>query len=152
LSNNDYGPAALYGLSLLPVAGAGIKIVKTGGKGIVKGVIKGVDAVSTGAQTIKAVDVTSTGAKITVNIVDGMKVTTNQALDMTTEFLGNGYKEISPGVFRSNDGLRQVRMTTNDLTDPVGAHINFETGVTKTTFTGRESFERITNTHVFITD
>jgi hypothetical protein len=49
LSNNDYGSAALYGLSLFPVAGAGIKIVKTG----VKGTIIGADVVSTG---IKAAD------------------------------------------------------------------------------------------------
>jgi hypothetical protein len=73
---------------------------------------------------------------------------------MTTDYLGISHKEISPGVFRSNDGLRQVRMTTNDLTDPVGAHINFETGVTVKTPTGRESF-KVTpgeNKHVFIID
>jgi hypothetical protein len=30
-------------------------------------------------------------------------------------FLGPGYKEIAPGVFRSGNGLRQFRMTDNDI-------------------------------------
>ncbi len=44
-------------------------------------------------------------------------------------FLGSGYRELAPGVFRSADGLRQFRMTTRDLTGAhvrIGPHVNFE--------------------------
>ena len=43
-------------------------------------------------------------------------------------------------------------MTVNDLTDKRGSHLNFETGTTKTTRSGRTTFEPKTNNHVFITD
>jgi len=46
-----------------------------------------------------------------------------------SRFLGSGYRELAPGVFRSADGLRQFRMTTRDLTGAhgrIGPHVNFE--------------------------
>ena len=51
------------------------------------------------------------------------------ALSQATKWLGNGYREIAPGVFRSLDGLRQFRMTISDITGAHGgvAHVNFET-------------------------
>jgi len=65
-----------------------------------------------------------------------------------------GYKEIVPGVFRSQDGLRQVRMTDSDLA-PVGnhagaAHLNFETGTSITKPNGKVTFNVTDNKHVFI--
>lgn len=51
------------------------------------------------------------------------------ALRSGMEWLGPGYKEIAPGVFRSSDGLRQFRMTTADLVPThgnIGSHVHFE--------------------------
>jgi hypothetical protein len=59
--------------------------------------------------------------------VAGGATTAEIALTKAEEYLGAGYREISPGVYRSSDGLRQFRMTTSDLTDPVqGPHVHFE--------------------------
>jgi hypothetical protein len=40
---------------------------------------------------------------------------TGKALDAAIEHLRKGYKEIAPGVFKSADGTRMVRMTNSDL-------------------------------------
>ena len=85
-----------------------------------------------------------------------MNATTNRALDMADSFLGPGSREIAPGVFRSADGLRQVRMTASDLAprpDHFGGspHLNFETGSISMN-NGRATFEVSTNMHVVITD
>lgn len=51
------------------------------------------------------------------------------ALRSGLKWLGPGYKEISPGVYRSADGLRQFRMTNADLTPThgnIGSHVHFE--------------------------
>ncbi len=50
-------------------------------------------------------------------------------LDSATRWLGSGYREIAPGVYRSADGLRQFRMTASDLTPThgnIGSHAHFE--------------------------
>jgi hypothetical protein len=51
------------------------------------------------------------------------------ALKAAQRWLGAGYKEIAPGVYRSADGLRQFRMTTSDLVGAqgkLGSHVHFE--------------------------
>jgi hypothetical protein len=51
------------------------------------------------------------------------------ALVGAEKFLGAGYKEIAPGIFRSADGLRQFRMTPRDLLPApgnIGPHVHFE--------------------------
>jgi len=51
------------------------------------------------------------------------------ALRSAERWLGSGYREIAPGVFRSGDGLRQFRMTTRDLLPThgnIGPHVHFE--------------------------
>lgn len=45
----------------------------------------------------------------------GKARTAEQGLLLGERFLGKGYSEIAPGVFRSTDGLRQFRMTNSDL-------------------------------------
>ena len=57
-----------------------------------------------------------------------IKISANDALDLADDFLGKGYKEVSPGRFISSDGLRQVRMGMNDLLGNHGGgpHINFD--------------------------
>ena len=55
--------------------------------------------------------------------------TVNKALALAERFLGKGYTEIAPGVFRSADRLRQVRMTDSDILGAhgkIGPHFNFE--------------------------
>lgn len=59
----------------------------------------------------------------------GKARTTEQGLMLGERFLGKGYNEIAPGVFRSADGLRQFRMTNSDLLGKGFndiAHIHFE--------------------------
>lgn len=55
--------------------------------------------------------------------------TVHQALTTGERFVGSGYREIAPGVFRSADGLRQFRMTGRDLTPThgkIGPHVHFQ--------------------------
>jgi hypothetical protein len=65
-------------------------------------------------------------AKVLKNIGGGT-ATAEEALNAAEKWLGDGYKELDKGVYRSADGLRQFRMTTSDLTDATqGAHVHFE--------------------------
>jgi len=77
-------------------------------------------------------------------------------LDAAVEHLGKGYKEIAPGVFKSADGNRMVRMTDSDLAktgNHAGApHMNFETGRTVTKPNGKEQFISRENKHIFVPD
>ena len=63
------------------------------------------------------------------NLVDGMRMPVDDALEAAVDFLGKGYREVSPGRFLSGDGMRQVRMQPGDLAGDHGAgpHMNFET-------------------------
>jgi len=61
--------------------------------------------------------------------LNGSSMTVNQALTEGAKWVGQGYKEIGPGVFRSADGLHQFRMTTSDILGRHGnrvPHVNFE--------------------------
>ena len=73
------------------------------------------------------------------NLIDGENMTTNQALSGADDFLGAGYQEVAPGVFRSKDRLRQIRMTNSDITGAHGGgpHMNFEIGKSITNPNGR---------------
>ena len=51
------------------------------------------------------------------NITQSSALTPDAALGAGTKWLGSGYKEIAPGVYRSTDGLRQFRMTNSDIWD-----------------------------------
>ena len=63
------------------------------------------------------------------NIGGHGSVNPTTALSGAQRWLGLGYREIAPGVFRSADGLRQFRMTTRDLLPThgdIGPHVHFE--------------------------
>jgi hypothetical protein len=63
----------------------------------------------------------------TTRQLNGGELTVDQALTQGEKWLGENYKEIAPGVYRSADGTRQFRMTNNDLMDPKqGPHVHFE--------------------------
>ncbi|MCL2357921.1 MAG: hypothetical protein FWC70_12350, partial [Defluviitaleaceae bacterium] len=171
LAHGEYADALSSTASMIPVLGT----VATGARLTNRAIRQGDTAVSiaTGAARAsnRASDVTSAGraanraggaanaGRMTGSVpADGIRVSTNEALDMAGSFLGPGYREIAPGVFRSADGARQVRMTTSDLArvgnhHPGGPHLNFETGRT-TVNRGRETFvvDRHGNSHVFITE
>jgi RHS repeat-associated protein len=59
--------------------------------------------------------------------IGGGAATAEEALTAATKWLGEGYREVAPGVFRSADNARQFRMTTSDLLDAkIGPHVHFE--------------------------
>ncbi|MDM8162222.1 hypothetical protein QUH73_20580 [Labilibaculum sp. K2S] len=88
---------------------------------------------SLGQGMLKALAVVPVGKVGNISVktlqLTGKVRTAEQGLLLGERFLGNGYSEIAPGVFRSVDGLRQFRMTNSDL---LGrgfndiAHIHFE--------------------------
>jgi RHS repeat-associated protein len=66
------------------------------------------------------------GAAGTVNVFSG-ELSEAAALANAEQWLGAGYTELAPGVYRSADNLRQFRMTTSDILDPAqGPHVHFE--------------------------
>lgn len=59
--------------------------------------------------------------------IGGGAANADTILTQAEKYLGQNYEEIAPGVYPSEDGLSQFRMTTSDLTDPVqGPHVHFE--------------------------
>jgi len=63
------------------------------------------------------------------NIGSHSIIDAGKALGAGQKWLGAGYKEIAPGVFRSADGLRQFRMTNADILGAhgnIGSHVHFE--------------------------
>jgi hypothetical protein len=63
------------------------------------------------------------------NIGSHLPIASGDALNHGIKWLGAGYNEIAPGVFRSADGLRQFRMTAADLLGShgkVGPHVHIE--------------------------
>lgn len=49
--------------------------------------------------------------------VGGGIINESSVLDVASNWLGSGYKEIAPGVYRSADNRRQFRMTNKDLNE-----------------------------------
>jgi len=79
------------------------------------------------------------------NVASGA-VTAEEALTQAEKYLGPGYKEIAPGVYRSADNARQFRMTTSDPTDvKQGIHVHFES-------VGPDGRTITENSHVGITN
>jgi len=85
---------------------------------------------------------------------DRSSLGTDEALSRAVDFLGDGYRKIADGIFRSADGTRQVRFTDRDLAptnNHAGApHMNFEEGREVTNPQGRVSFKDDKNHHVYL--
>jgi len=63
------------------------------------------------------------------NIGQQVPISEDTALWSGIEWLGNGYLQIAPGVYRSADGSRQFRFTNADITGAhgdIGPHVHFE--------------------------
>jgi RHS repeat-associated protein len=132
---------ALIQFEALSVQGAGI-ILSGGLTGLA--VLEG-SAFLTTTIAGEARDGTAAG---TTRDISGGELTPEQALDAAEKYLGPGYKEIAPGVFRSDNGTgsKQFRMTSSDLTDPKqGAHVHFE-------YIGPDGKQIVENSHVKIID
>lgn len=93
-------------------------------------------------------------------LVDGMRMSTDDALNAASSVLGGHYDEVASGIFRSTDDAGntfQVRMTDSDLAasnNHAGApHLNFERG-TLTHNPGRNAptFTPQENKHIFLDD
>lgn len=67
------------------------------------------------------------GAKV-VNVTSKAR-SVEKALETGEKFVGKGYKEIAPGVYRLADGTRQFRMTGRDLIPThgdIGSHVHYQ--------------------------
>ncbi len=105
---------------------------------------------ATGGQIRLADDIIETvesaGTKVGTRNIDGGTTNADEILNGAENWLGNGYKEIDEGVFRSADDSRQFRMTDNDLTDPKqGPHTHFES-------VGQGGSGSVENSHVYLED
>jgi hypothetical protein len=76
--------------------------------------------------------------------VHGGATTVGQALSDAERWLGSGYTEIAPGMFRSADGTRQFRMTDSDIAG-ANPHVHFES-------IGADGGWIMENSHVDLTD
>ena len=89
-------------------------------------------------------------------LADGTKMSTDDALDAATEFLGPKYKDMGDGRYLSAGGTRQVRMGDRDITsvkNHAGApHLNFEELGPKPPSNDTMTIIRSTRTHIFLTD
>jgi RHS repeat-associated protein len=141
------------GWATVDVVGAALPVVPTSGY-----FRRGAQAAEAGMDAArgvdKAVDATRQVDKVWGSLQDGQKMNTDDALKSATDYLGEGYREVKPGIFRSEDGARQVRMTNHDLNDRRGAHLNFEKGKTVVDNKGRETFQRASdgNKHIYIVE
>ncbi len=88
------------------------------------------DSSTTSQKTSGSTSSTKVPDPVMDKLVDGTTMTTNDALDLATEFLGKGYSEPVPGSgrFVSADGTRVFRMGDNDILGRHGGgpHVNFE--------------------------
>jgi hypothetical protein len=133
------------------VAGAVIPFVPS--IGIVRHAGKVDDILDASKATDKTTEMLKLSEDTWNGLTDGQQIGVDEVLQKTVDYLGEGYKEVAPGVYRSADGTRQVRMTTDDLTDKRGPHLNFEKGETVKDSKGRESFKRDKkdgNKHIYI--
>jgi intein/homing endonuclease len=85
-------------------------------------------------------------------LADGMKISSNSALDAASDFLGKGYRDLGNGRFVSEDGLRQVRMGDSDILGAHGggSHMNFETLIPNPSKPGKMMVD--SNLHIYLED
>ncbi|MCL2049744.1 MAG: DUF6531 domain-containing protein [Defluviitaleaceae bacterium] len=109
----------------------------------------------------RATDVTSNASRVTrgagnVPLTNGSRMTTSNALDAASDYLGSGYSDMGGGRFVSADRTRQVRFTNSDLTpinNHAGApHMNFETLVPNPRKPGGVIPDPTKNIHIYLLD
>jgi RHS repeat-associated protein len=92
------------------------------------------------------------GKELFNSLADGQKVTVDEALDVATQFLGEGYRKVAPGVYVAQDGTRMFRMTDSDLLGHSGGdpHVNLELVRPVIEPNGRVSYQQIDNIHLYL--
>ena len=87
-----------------------------------------------------------------LGIKNGMKTTSSKALELGQNFLGKGYREVSPERYVSADGKRVFRMGDNDILGKHGGgpHVNLEILKPNPNKPGKMMVEQ--NYHIFITE
>ena len=92
------------------------------------------------------------GGKKSFQLTNNMHLTTNDALDAASEWLGPGYKDMGNGRFVSLDGTKSVRMGDSDITGKHGGgnHMNFEELIPNPNKPGKMQVE--SNYHIYLTD
>ena len=147
--------ADVFTLGSGSVVTGGIKAgVKAGVKTAVKQEIKQAAKTETKVAAKALTQASKQGFKSAseLGIKDGMKTTSTKALELGQEFLGKGYREVSPGRYVSADGKRVFRMGDNDILGKHGGgpHVNFETLKPNPNKPGKMMVDQ--NYHVFITE
>jgi len=87
-----------------------------------------------------------------IELYDGLRTTTNNALELADRFLGIEYRMDSPGRYISEDNLRVVRIGDNDILGKHGdgRQMNFETLGPNPQKPGKMTV--IKNLHIYLTD
>jgi RHS repeat-associated protein len=161
---NSPGVAILTALKILPVVGNVISIVQDakqlhdyGAMMSTPDKVAAVGSIALNAfaigSTLKALSTPGVSTPA-AGVHDGASLGTSEALGAAEAHLGTGYRQVAPGVYKSADGTKVVRLTDSDLAktgnhagDP---HMNFETGETVVKPNGKESFVSRQNDHVFL--
>jgi hypothetical protein len=83
---------------------------------------------------------------------NGARMTSDEALDAASDFLGKSYTDKGNGRYVSADGTRQVRIGDTDILGEHGGgpHINFETLEANPTRPGKMRI--VDNAHIYLTD
>jgi RHS repeat-associated protein len=74
---------------------------------------------------VGALDVSGAGEEAGLGDVAAGTLSDEDVVGAAERWLGEGYEEIAPGVYRSADGTRQFRMTDSDL-GAANPHVHFE--------------------------
>jgi len=141
--NGSWSDVAFNAAAIVPIMGQ----FTTGGKFVGRGLKYADEAIELGTHYAdEAYDITKGALRRKKLNVSGGALNTDDALKYADDYLGPGYKEIYPGVYRSADNARQFRMTTGDLVDPKqGPHVHFEV-------IGPDGKKIIVNFHVELKD
>jgi hypothetical protein len=76
----------------------------------------------------KATSTINTSIEGVKNVIDKAR-TVDEFLTDTSKFIGTNYQKVASGIYRAENGLRQVRFTERDLQpthDSIGPHGHFE--------------------------
>jgi RHS repeat-associated protein len=106
------------------VGGAGAKVATDNQEQIKTGLNTAVQT----ALAPRAPEVLNVSTRGFGNFAQG-RLDATSALNSALQWLGNGYRQMGPGVYRSLDGFRQFRMTNSDLAgghNPNLPHVHFE--------------------------
>lgn len=117
----------IFGRAVLNVAAAANGVAEASGFNAMGRAIDDADAVAAIGAAAGFAPIGKLGrAGRALRDIDGGAASADEILSGATKWLGDGYSEIAPGVFRSADNTRQFRMVNSNLRGR-NPHVNFET-------------------------